>query len=307
MLFYFILLGLTIFSLIIAYKMFIEPYQLMISEKDIISDNIQEDIEGFTILHLADFHLEKNKGKHLINFFDQLEKRKFDAIVLTGDYIENTTGFDNLEKILDKMNDLKPKYGIFACLGNHDYFHFSRKDFVLVRYVVEEQNNIKQLKDILEKNGVEILIDNNQVIKTQKGSINFVGIDEYVSGRFSVPVAMDNVDKKGFTVLISHAPDIVFHLAPFKVDLVLSGHTHGGQIKLPFIGTIIKRTKLTRKQASGLFKYKGTYVHVTQGLGSSPKAMIRFLCSPEMAILTLKRKRTLTNVDRIIDRSQKRD
>ena len=118
--------------------------------------------------------------------------------------------------------------------------------------------------------------------------LNLVGVDEYVSGRFSLPAAMDGLDPSRFTVLLSHAPDIVFHIDPFKIDLVLSGHTHGGQVRLPYWGTVIKRTKLSRKQSTGLFRYNGTNVHITQGVGASPKAMVRFLCSPEIAILNLK-------------------
>lgn len=268
----------------------IEPYRLMITEKEILSDNLTDKLQGLRIAHLADFHFDKNHGKHIIDFFDLMHDRKIDLIFLTGDFVETKGGLDNLVKVLKKIETLEPRYGIYGCLGNHDYFHFSRKDFILVRYVVDEKNDIDELTKTLKENGIELLLNENRVIDINGEKVNIVGIDEYVSGRFSLPAAMDGLDPNRFTILISHAPDIVFHLEPYKVDLVLSGHTHGGQIKLPFWGTVIKRTKLKRKQSSGLFRYNGTNVHITQGLGASPKAMVRFLCSPEIAMLTLNKK-----------------
>jgi len=283
-----VLVGMTLFS---GYKMFIEPDQLLVAEKEILSDKIPESLDGLRILHLADFHFDKDNGGHLIHFFDQLIDRNLDLIFLTGDFIETLDGLNNLDEFLKKMLEFNPKYGIYACLGNHDYFHFSRKDFVLVRFVVNEQNDISKLKEKLQENQIQVLLNEHKELKVNGVTLNIVGVDEYVSGRSSLSAALDGISND-YTILLSHAPDVVFHLEPYKVDLVLSGHTHGGQIKLPFLGSVIKRTKLSRNQSSGLFRYNGTNVHTTQGLGASPKAMVRFLCSPEAAILTLRNKKT---------------
>jgi len=288
----FLTLGVLLLTAVVlfsGYKMFVEPYQLMISEKEICYGNLPEGLDGLRIVHLSDFHFDENNGGHIISFFDHLLERRIDFIILTGDFIESLAGLHHLKEVVKRMLELKPKYGIYGCLGNHDYYHFSRKDFILVRFVVDERNDVKKLLETLEDEGVKVLMNENVVLDVNGAKLNIVGIDEYVSGRFNLPASIDGVDPDGFTILISHAPDIVFHLEPYKVDLVLSGHTHGGQIKLPFWGTVIKRTKLKRKQSSGFFKYNGTNVHVTQGLGASPKAMVRFLCSPEVAILTLKK------------------
>ena len=154
--------------------------------------------------------------------------------------------------------------------------------------VEDEEFMATHIKRTLLRAGYDV----SSVVESGERAVQAVSEDlpDVVLMDITLADEMDGIDPAGYTILLSHAPDIVFHLDPYEVDLVLSGHTHGGQVNLPLFGTVIKRTKLKRKQCSGLFKYNGSSVHITQGLGASPKAMIRFLCTPEMAVLTLRKK-----------------
>jgi len=160
-------------------------------------------------------------------------------------------------------------------LGNHEHWL--------------ETPNIDTTKRILEKNGIVILNNENKKIYKNKNYIYLLGVDDPDSELDDLPKAMINAEENIPKILLAHSPDIIDNLRKEKVDLILTGHTHGGQIVIPFVKPFWVPTKNRGKYASGLFEVNDTYLYVNRGTGMA-SLQIRFNCPPEIAVIELKKK-----------------
>ena len=181
------------------------------------------------------------------------------------------------------ISNINTKNGTYAIWGNHDY-----------RY------DIKALERALITNDVKLLVNQSESVNYGNNCINIIGLDVSVYDdvnpdvlkRGNLPKALSGV-KKGFNILLSHSPDLIDEASKKNINLMLSGHTHGGQINLPIIGPIYASSKFGTKYASGLFKESKTRLFVTKGIGNVkvnffdfpmkiPFSDTRILCKPEV-------------------------
>ncbi len=251
-------------------------YDLKLHKAEIPIENLAINLFGFRIVQLSDLHfgsfINTNMIKDAVHIANNL---KPDLIFITGDFVNvNVSDLDNGIKELKK---LKSKYGVYGCLGNHDHY--------------VEPNEMRDLVEQIESNGVKLLINENKIIDLYHSKINLVGVDnEGARQKFADwDKAFDGVSAKNPTILLCHDPSNwdrnVRRIR--KVDLMLSGHTHGGQVSVDFWGEKLSPARLVYKQYAGLYSDEFQHLYINRGFGTSGPP-IRLGFNPEITLLLLK-------------------
>ena len=265
----------TVFGIYIAW----ENTLLELSKYTISSKRLPHSFLGFKIAHVSDLH-NTEFGKDNVKLIQMLEEAEPDIIVITGDLIDSRhTDLDVSLNFAEKAGEIAPVYYV---TGNHE----SRLDEYEKYEVLFKEAGVTVLRDEthrIEKNGEEILLiglDDPQ----------FTPLSERAGKTPSIiNTKLKNLksDSNAFTVLLSHRPELFETYAGNDMDLVLSGHTHGGQFRMPFIGAfLVPDQGLLPKYDAGLFMAGNTNMIVSRGLGNSI-IPFRINCRPEIILVTL--------------------
>ena len=268
---------------LIWYSFIFEPNNIQIERISVKVENLSESFDGIKIVHLTDFH-SKDFGEREKRVLEILEDLDPDLVFITGDFIDHKT--KDIDSCQEFWRELGNKYQgkIFGVLGNHEYWI--------------DHINASSIKDLLEKSGIVVLRNENKKISRSKDAavlrlynddeyIYLIGVDDPDTGRDDLSKAMINIEKNIPKILLAHSPDIVDNLQGEQIDLILSGHTHGGQVKIPFLRPFWTPTENRGKYASGLFEINGTNLYVNRGIGTAIFP-IRFNCSPEITVIELR-------------------
>ncbi len=240
--------------------------KLRLRLNEIVSQRVPKAFVGFKILHLSDLHADMSQ-QAMTSIVDLLPSLEYDLCVLTGDYRGTTYGpfRQSLAEMARLHEALKgPVYGV---LGNHD--------------------TIRMVPD-LEGMGIRMLLNECVVIERGGQRIHLAGIDDAHFFRVdNIEKAADAVPHEEFSILLSHTPEIYRQAAHAGFDLLLSGHTHGGQICLPGGIPITLDSVLPRSFGSGAWKYRDMAGYTSVGAGSSV-VPVRFNCPPEITLHCLR-------------------
>ncbi|TGE38879.1 metallophosphoesterase [Desulfosporosinus fructosivorans] len=240
-------------------------HSIAVKRYTIAISKLPTEFQGFTILHLTDLH-SKDYGdaqKHLIEL---INRQQFDAVAITGDLVDKSNSIMEPAIALVKGLQSKP---VFFVPGNHEWW---------TNY---------QIKSPLEDHGVHIL--ENRHFKYHIGSshIWIMGVDDPYLGRDKLNMALADVTDSMPKVLLAHAPNIFSKAVEANADLVLVGHTHGGQVRLPLIGAVVAPGEgLFPEFDYGQFTSGSTNMIINGGLGESVLP-IRFYNRPEIVLVTL--------------------
>lgn len=238
---------------------------------DIGSEKLQGN-DMFKILQISDFH--DSKSTIIWNrILTPVKKLEPDAIVLTGDIIDTyTRNLNNINKFVEEIVEINPN--VYFVSGNHEW---------------NCGYNIRLIQG-LKIRGVTVLNNTNRVIRINDTEINLCGIDDYYTKSYNMDSAFNKTNRRNFTILLSHAPDIIFKYKDIPADLILSGHTHGGQIRLPFIGALAAPGQgLFPKYNKGLYKLdSGTLLYIDSGVGTSVLP-IRFCNRSQISLITIRK------------------
>ncbi len=287
----------------------------------------KKDKPFLTILHLSDFHLRKNrKGKKLFKFVQGLKGLEPDLLLITGDLIEKDENISYLVEMLEPLKARYGKYAVLGVHDyyNKSAGEFL-KNMLKRKRKYRRENDTAALISELGSVGIKVL-RNERVALENNGSnikeIEIVGIDDPVIERNNVGLALgDNssepmtveekdriykekhaeifkMDDKDFHLLnregrlrlaMVHTPDAhtIISLAEEDTDLIFSGHTHGGQIRLPYLGAILTGCRLKARFASGLFYFKKFVLYVSRGLSEGRYSQFRFYCQPEASMIRI--------------------
>ena len=229
------------------------------------SENRPSAFDGFTILHISDMHVDMSPGA-MHRLIELLHEIDYDICVLTGDYRGNT--FGPYDETLEGMAGIKAhlKDPVYGVLGNHD----------TIRMVPG-----------LEEMGIFMLLNESAPIERNDQRIHIVGIDDAHYYRVdNIEKAASGIDHNEFSILLSHTPEIYRQAAHADFNLLLSGHTHGGQICLPGKIPITLDSVLPRHMGSGAWQYHTMLGYTSVGVGSSIVS-VRFNCLPEITLHTL--------------------
>lgn len=242
------------------------------------NEKIPSEFDGYRIVQISDLH-NKEFGKNQKRLIEKIKKENPDLIVITGDIVDRRKwGTKNMEKFLSEVKGTAP---IYYVSGNHEVWSF-KYDIV---------------KKILRKYDVNILDDEVKSIKKDNSEIKIAGIIDtgFEDREEYVPEILKNLKKKvkadEFSILLSHRPEHIEDYSDAGFDLVFSGHAHGGQIRLPFIGGIYAPHQgFMPKYTKGVINMKKTKMVVSRGLGNSV-IPIRILNRPEITVTVLKSNR----------------
>jgi predicted MPP superfamily phosphohydrolase len=253
-----------------AYARLVEPYNYHVSQTDIFIRDLPERFEGFRITQLTDVHHSRILGLDQIRRVVELaQQTKPDLFALTGDY---TTSYRRyIEPCAEALGALKAPEGVWAVLGNHDHY-----------------TDPELTTRALERNHIPVLNNANTSLRRGPDILQLAGIDDWSWAGTNWPRAMHGLDSKRPTVLLSHQPIVIDLAESQKIDLILSGHTHGGQINLPVIGAPARFVTKDLKYAQGLFRRAETQLYVSSGTGVIGLP-VRFGVRPEIAVLRLRR------------------
>jgi predicted MPP superfamily phosphohydrolase len=191
-----------------------------------------------------------------------------DLFVLTGDYVSNSIAF--LPGCLEEMARVKARYGTFATLGNHEHW----------------VGSISRLKTLFRQHGVPLLYNAHRVIRTEKGPFAVAGIDDMRFGNHDLDAALRGLNPAIPTILLSHRPEIFPEAAGQGVALTLSGHYHGGQIKLILPGGDVSLAHLRTPYPEGLYRIDDSHLYVSRGIGTT-FTPVRLNARPEITVINL--------------------
>jgi predicted MPP superfamily phosphohydrolase len=254
-----------------AYARLIEPYNYLISENDIFINNLPERFEGFRITQLTDIHHSKILGLPEVRRVVRLaQETKPDMFVLTGDYATTYRRF--IEPCAEALSSLSAPEGVWAVLGNHD--HYTDPDLTT---------------RALERQHITVLNNQNTSVRRGPDVLQLSGIDDWSWNGTDWRKAFEGLNKQSATILLSHQPSVLEMDQTKDVSLILSGHTHGGQINLPWLGAPARFATKDLKYAQGLFRFGEAQLYVSSGTGVIG-LQVRFGVRPEIAVLKLKRK-----------------
>ncbi|HEY0366878.1 MAG TPA: metallophosphoesterase [Pyrinomonadaceae bacterium] len=251
-----------------AYARLIEPYNYLISETDILIRDLPQAFEGFRITQLTDIHHSRilgiNEVRRVIGLAQQT---KPDMFVLTGDY--STSYRRYIEPCAEALSLLNAPEGVWAVLGNHDHY-----------------TDAELTTRALQRNHIAVL--NNAYTTVQRGSdaIQLSGIDDWTWNATDWVKAFSGLKANLPTILLSHQPTVLDFEQTKNVSLILSGHTHGGQLNFPLLGAPARLFTKDLRYARGLFRRGETQLYVSTGTGVIGLPL-RFGVRPEIAVLRL--------------------
>jgi len=254
-----------------AYARLIEPYNYWVSETDIFIRDLPPAFEGFRITQLTDIHHSRILGisevRRVVNLAQQT---KPDMFVLTGDY--STTYRRYIEPCAEALSTLSAPEGVWAVLGNHDHY-----------------TDPELTTRALQRHHIAVLNNAHTTLQRRSDSLQLSGIDDWSWNATDWARAFSGLKTNAPTILLSHQPTVLDFDQTNNVSLILSGHTHGGQLKFPFLGAPASLFTQDLRYARGLFQRGETQLYVSTGTGVIGLPL-RFGVRPEIAVLRLRRK-----------------
>jgi predicted MPP superfamily phosphohydrolase len=236
---------------------------------DVVSDKLSTQ-SSFKILQVSDCH-DSRLNDFVLDSAGRLEP---DIIVITGDLISaETNSFENTYRLVEELVKVNPS--IYFVSGNHEWVNKSRNYFL----------------QGLAVRGVKILNNKNKSINIDGNTINLCGVDDFYTSHGDLDKASEGIEKDSFTVLLSHSPNVIEKLDNDDIDIILSGHTHGGQVRLPLIGAIAAPGQgLFPKYSKGMYNVQErTLLYIDSGLGTSI-IPVRLFNRSQLSLITVRGK-----------------
>jgi uncharacterized protein len=241
-----------------------------ITETEIWLRRLPAAFNGLRIVHLTDIHhslftpLETvNRAVHLAN------QMRPDLVALTGDYVTLSPSY--IWPVARALGKLRSRLGTYAVLGNHDF-----------------QVDPEEMTEALRAQHIRVLRNSHHALRARGSAVWILGVDDLWWAADDFHAALESVPARDLKILLCHNPLGIFTAASHSIDFVLSGHTHGGQVRLPLLGSLRGRSKLGERFVEGWNRVDGTQIYVNRGIGKV-LVPVRLGCPPEIACLRLRR------------------
>lgn len=255
----------------------IEPNRPVIVRREIALRRWPARLEGFTIAVLSDFHYDAHFSVHpLRSAISMVNGLRAELILLGGDFV-SVPLVDNAaaaaaaaEPCAQLLQQMKAPHGLWAVMGNHDC-----------------NTDPDRVTSALRTHGIQVLSNRSVPIERDGGRFWLGGVDDVLCGGADLPATLHDVPPDEASVLLAHEPDYADYVARFPVDLQISGHSHGGQVRAPLLGPVFLPA-MARKYIWGLYKIGGLTLYTNPGLGTVA-VPVRWNCPPEITLITLRR------------------
>lgn len=240
-----------------------------ITDMDIHIRRLSKAHDGLKIVQLTDIHhslyTPLEDVERAVRMTNHLQP---DIVALTGDYVTFSPSY--IWPVARVLGKLRARKGIFAVLGNHDF-----------------QVDPDEMTRALEAQEIRVLRNSHAALHSGHAKLWFVGVDDLWWAADDLEAGIRHIPARDPKVLLCHNPVGVRMAAEHHIDLVLSGHTHGGQVRLPVVGAFYARSKLGKRFIEGWNRLDGTQIYVSRGIGKV-LLPIRVGCPPEIACLNLR-------------------
>jgi predicted MPP superfamily phosphohydrolase len=247
--------------------------------KEITLESSKIKSEGFRVMFISDFQFDTKEGPNiraLKNVIDTANRQEADLLLIGGDFVNYRRYQDDFYEVFKNLKI--PKLGAYAILGNHDYYSFD--------------DNIEQLESM----GIKMLINDSEKVFTGDEYIQIAGVEDLWFGDPDFASSIKNTDEEFFTFFLTHNPDFfvdeMTKTERQKLDFVLSGHTHAGQVTLFGLwGMVPINKKNIFKYRYGLRRLDNIPIYISSGVGGSAFGFfIRFFARPEIVMINVKKK-----------------
>ncbi len=263
---------LVLFTGLAIWAFVIEPSFIRVKETRIEVRNWPPELAGYKIVFITDPHVG---GPHIgLRKVEEIVAKanalKPDLTLLGGDYVIRIIGGHDVapEDIASAFGKLTAKQGVYGILGNHDWWMAPGR-----------------IKSAFENNAIPMIENKAVALEANGKSFWLVGVGDFTESKHDITKAFANVTGKQPVLLLTHSPD-VFPELPLRAALTLAGHTHGGQVYVPFLGRPVIPSIYGQRYAKGLIQEEGKQLFVSPGIGTSILP-VRFLTPPEISVLRL--------------------
>jgi predicted MPP superfamily phosphohydrolase len=233
-------------------------------ERKLVIEELPDSLDGLRIAQISDIHCGSyTPASHVEAWVERLNREKPDLVAITGDLISSGDG--HVDAVAEALGKFRAPMGVFACMGNHDYF--TRAD----------------LAAALERNGITVLRNRGVAV----GEMFVAGVDDTWTGKNDLPRAVADAGGR-FTLLLAHDPNLFPEAVEHEVALTLSGHTHGGQLAVPYLTRRFSLARVITPFAAGLYKIGKSLLYVNVGAGTTGPP-VRLGARAELTLLVLKK------------------
>lgn len=263
-----------------GYSTLIEPEDIKLERVDVRLPQLPEQFNGLKIAQLSDLHFGPFTGDREIGrAVDVANSESPDIVALTGDYVtfptfgrwgiqSNARALHNAVLCAEALARLRAPMGVYAVLGNHD-----------------AHVGAAHVTAALEARNIHVLPNANHVLEQQNARLWLAGLEDAIFGSPNLDRALRGIPRDEATVLLAHEPDLADNVARYPVHLQLSGHSHGGQVRLPLLGSPYL-PPLARKYPYGYYRVRGMQLYTNRGIGTIILP-VRFDAPPEVTIFRL--------------------
>lgn len=254
-----------------AHAGWVEPSLLSITRRDIVCRQLPPALDGLRVGFMADFHFRPGIDDEVVQAaVSQVNREKLDLLALGGDFADHDRAV--LAPLLEHLGKAGAAQGIFAVMGNHDGWcsgpHFTGRSF--------------------EKAGISFLINQHSHLRIRGESLAIAGTDFIWKGKPDPKKTLAGIRLDTPVIALVHEPDYFDEMTCHRDNMLqLSGHTHGGQCRVPGIGYAPAKVRFGKKYIEGEYSRGDSKIFVTRGVGTTG-LRVRFACPPELAILTLR-------------------
>jgi len=259
-------------TLTTGYSIFGEPHWIQTKHVSLVLPNFPAAFSGMKMVQFSDVHLGNYfKMSRFAELVTRLNQLKPDLLCFTGDLFDDHQGHPS-EDVIPLLQQLEAPLGKLAVLGNHDY-----------------RLGRQRITDLLTRGGFTVLNNSQGIVEREGVKIRVAGVSDMIFGKPNLQEALRRGKELSFTLLLVHEPDFADIAANFPIDLQISGHSHGGQVRLPFLGGSLSAPEFGRKYIQGLYTVANSklQVYTNRGIGTT-LLPIRFMCRPEITVFTLK-------------------
>ncbi|WP_373280710.1 metallophosphoesterase [Paenibacillus pini] len=251
-----------------------EPRQLDVTYHTLRFERLPAAFDGMKVVQFSDVHLGFYSNEAYIKrIMERIQQEKPDMICFTGDIVDGEA--EPMRAYMPYLYSLQAPMGKFAVLGNHDFW--GQPDKVM---------------QMLGDCGFKVLVNANHIVKSQGHSIAIVGLDDQLLGTPDPDKGLQGIPEDMFTLLLMHEPDYADVTADYSFDIQLSGHSHGGQVRLPLLGALMLPLG-SKRYIKGMYKVgpRSMPLYVNRGIGET-HLPLRFMCKPELTVFTLRTSHT---------------
>jgi uncharacterized protein len=255
----------------LLYAREVETRRVEVRPVELTLPRLAPEFDGYRLVQFGDLHLDDwSKPERLHRLVEKVNEQRPDLVAITGDFASYSARELDARRLIEALRGLRARDGSVAILGNHDYL-----------------TDVKLVRRCIREGGVTELINGVRTLRRGEAALHVAGIDDVMEGRSRLDLVLRDLPEEGAAILLAHEPDFAdVSAATGRFDLQLSGHSHGGQVAVPFLRRMVL-PPFSQRYTGGLYDVRGMIQYTNRGIGFV-HARLRFLCRPEITVFTLR-------------------